>query len=156
VPTRTKLPRRIEVWFTTKHNASTPKARAAISTALELHLAPFGNKPKRRWHGRTTYGKKQPRGEKHRSELCVRFSRIARDLEPDATNAALAAIRTVFPDASVDVRVTVREVIKKYGVDRHEAAFIASISNGDSDGDCIVIDDVTGKIIREHVTEFEA
>lgn len=151
---RTKLPRRFEAWFTTKHNASTPEARAAISTALELHLAPFGNRPKRRWHGRTNHGMKLRGTERKRcSELCVRFSRIARSLEPDATRAALTAIRTVFPDAKVDVRITTREVIKMYGWDRQYAAFMAAIMNGDSDGDCIVVDS-TGKVIREHVIEF--
>ncbi len=152
--TRTKLPRQIfQVWFETKKNANTPDAQAAISTALELHLAGFGNQPKRRWHGRTNHGMKLRGTERRRySELCVRFLRIARSLEPDATQAALTAIRTVFPDASVDVRVTVREVIKM-GYPRNEAGFVALIMNGDSDGDCIVIDS-TGKVVREHVIEF--
>jgi hypothetical protein len=156
VPTRTKkTPRITEFWFTTKHNASTPEARAAITLALELHLVGFGQHPKRRWHGRTNHGRKLRGTERRRySEVCVRFSRLARNLEADATQATLTAIRTVFADASVDVRVTIREVIKM-GYQRYEAGFIAASMNGDSDGDCIVIG-ADGKQIREHVLEFEA
>jgi hypothetical protein len=157
VPTRTKkTPHITEVWFTTKRNASTPEARASITAALELHLVGFGQAPKRRWHGRTNHGMKLKRTERGRSsELCVRFLKLEPHLRSEATQAALTAIRTVFPDASVDVRVTVRQVIKMYGYDRHEARFIAAIMNGDSDGDCIVIGP-DGKLIRESVLEFEA
>lgn len=157
MPTRTKLtPRITEVWFTTKHNASTPEARAAITLALELHLVGFGQHPKRRWHGRTNHGMKLRGTERRRySEVCVRFLRLEPNLRSEATEAALTAIRTVFADASVDVRVTIREVIKT-GYPRSEAGFVAAIMNGDSDGDCIVIDPVTNKVIREHVIEFEA
>jgi hypothetical protein len=157
VSSGTKQPKRIfEVWFTTKHNASTPEARAALTAALELHLGGFGNRLKRRWHGRTTYGKKRRTTRGHYSEFCVRFSRLDLNLESEATQAALTAIRTVFVDASVQARVTTEEFMARYGMPRDEAAFMALIANGDSDGDCIVIDPATGEVIREHVIEFEA